>query len=323
MNARFFHSFPRDRRGRDSQKTGLHILKLVRKFGLLMAPEQTNWFDSDARSATPEVSNWGKPDATVSYTTRLCFTLLERAELEEHAKLFGNFALEFEPDTLLKAGLLPVMYIPNSPGGPGHYAGLGRALVTELAKTQEVLNLLDDVRKRMADGAGTSDRAIVTVAGKTRTFQNMTFKEAGVFLDACTSTVGRLTPLRDALGLIGQLLHPTDSERSGKLAYFQQREWRLVPSQYVSDPRVSKPTQAHIEELMLLDRDFFGHEYVGPSGRGRRADYCTVLSSVAGVNPLDACSAIIVPRHMVEEARLAVGSQADDKVCALEDIAGP
>ena len=83
----FYHSFPR--RGRDTQAEitkGCEILTSIRDFGLLLTPEITKWQYPHADGSPPREQQI--PQRTA------CFTELSVAELQRHAKEFGNFALD-------------------------------------------------------------------------------------------------------------------------------------------------------------------------------------------------------------------------------------
>src|SRR3990172_2372166 len=96
-----YHSFPRRFAGKsDEVAKGLEVLRLVKRLGLLLTPEITEWTEllSDGTSSHP----WNLAQK------RCCFTDLAPFELLEHSKYFGSFALEFEPAVLRRLGAVPV-----------------------------------------------------------------------------------------------------------------------------------------------------------------------------------------------------------------------
>lgn len=77
-----FHSFPRpkDRSFAETTKLGLAILRNTLDVGLVLAPELVTWKHQHG-------------DPTIILQRRMCFTELSTAELPEHARTFGPFAL--------------------------------------------------------------------------------------------------------------------------------------------------------------------------------------------------------------------------------------
>ena len=109
-NRNFYHSFPRVRPGESRErsiKVGLQILRAIQQLGLVLAPEVVIW--------KQPLEN-GEERTVPTRQRRISFTELSRSEVEEHAKRFGPFSLEFRVDTLRRLGALPVIYTPTPEG---------------------------------------------------------------------------------------------------------------------------------------------------------------------------------------------------------------
>jgi hypothetical protein len=107
----FYHSFPRRRGSEETYEVekGLTILRLMKKMGLLLTPENIKW---------PDVSSEGSlSEPWTIVQIRCCFTELGPTELLQHAEVFGHFAIEFEIKVLPRLGAIPVFYLPRTPIG--------------------------------------------------------------------------------------------------------------------------------------------------------------------------------------------------------------
>src|ERR1022692_3330923 len=123
MNDRFFyHSFPRLRRGETPEQQvekGLRILALIGKTGLVLAPEIVVW-----KQPTQD----GNVRVLEQLQKRICFTELSEADLPEHGRRFGRFAIEFDLgwERLGEDNMLPAAW------GPVAHGLLARRLFGEL-----------------------------------------------------------------------------------------------------------------------------------------------------------------------------------------------
>ena len=150
LERRFFHSFPRPKRGEDREATldrGLEILALMKSAGLILAPEVVEW---DASVVA------GRAEQFRILQRRACFTELSPEELPSHAAVFGPVALSFDVAKLRSAGATPVIYAPQ---------GLAESALSQLSTfcvrgahhTRHVLQQLQGL-KEMSDPAIVGER---------------------------------------------------------------------------------------------------------------------------------------------------------------------
>jgi len=118
----FYHCFPR-RGGELPQaiEKGCQILTTIRDLGLVLMPEIIEWNQPSADGAPPRVFP--------VLQKRVCFTELNSDELPQHTEKFGQFALEFDTNTLRSLGAIPVFYIPQPTAKGDDGNALGVALL--------------------------------------------------------------------------------------------------------------------------------------------------------------------------------------------------
>ena len=125
-----YHSFPRRRDDDKDDRKGLVVLELIARFGLLLTPEIQKWRDHKIAPS--------QPDEYVQESIRCCFTELSENEVGQHARYFGNYALEIGYKVLCDLGAMPVFYIPRMSEYEDY--GVGPALVTQLAQVGDLVS---------------------------------------------------------------------------------------------------------------------------------------------------------------------------------------
>jgi hypothetical protein len=216
----FYHNFPR--RGRDDKgavQKGLTILELIRDFGLLLTPEITTWEYPHANGSLPRKMEMVQ--------RRVCFTELSPAEVPRHSKEFGQFALEFDIDTLKRLHALPVFYIPK-----GDTSSLGQTLVIQLidamcvidrmARAKRLLEL-PNVAKRVNCEFGFSENRVKSF--------NIDAEEMRRSINGTTYATTPPEMLSLAIEGVMNLFYFADADdtyENSALKYYRQREWRIA-----------------------------------------------------------------------------------------------
>ncbi|MEQ1748358.1 MAG: hypothetical protein ABL974_02980 [Prosthecobacter sp.] len=186
-NRYFYHCFPRPRRKSIAPVDGIEVLKSILANGLLLVPE---------------IVEFGN---TQIIQRRICFTELAEDQLPDHACEFGEFALEFEIDTLRELGGMPAIYLPSQAGETKGLNGVGGILPAMYAQLQDFIQ--EFKRLKHADA------------------------KWGKFLDDTTNRLGlqSVDHLYWVPEVFLNLCMPTENLRyTDGLGYYRQREWRLI-----------------------------------------------------------------------------------------------
>ena len=219
---------------------------------------------------------------------RVCFTALETDKLPEHAKFFGEFALEFDPDTLRELGALPAFYLAGTLQNGELLHDAGENILRLLIEAQKILWEF----KRMQQN-GTPEM---------KEFVDGVFPPTKNSSDACLEEV----PFGIEALLI--LYYPTDDyqhKMGVDLGFYKQREWKVVPNfaannswQYPAVPDSEKAA------LLALNPGYFS-EVLRP-GNKQRIDFCQCFQGFAGESLLDRVKRLIVPDGALADAQQMV-----------------
>ncbi|WP_181321512.1 abortive infection system antitoxin AbiGi family protein [Pandoraea apista] len=279
------------------------ILRNTLDVGLVLAPELVVW---KHRHDAP----------TVILQRRMCFTELGAAEMPNHAKTFGPFALKFSPDKLRAAGAMPVIYAPQEL--PGHPASvIAEFCVRAAAHTKgvlESLNHLQRVANAMASGTygglpvaqdASIDLNNVTPGGA---LVNQ-FKIKPADLAALMTHIGyRNIPFDHSIAMLGiyeNMFYPTDNSHSDDLlGYYRQREWRLVTSDIAIEGQkiVRELTEDERHKVEAVDAGFWRRELTFKGRTASRLEFAQVYQIHGGLSPRDLIEGVVVP----ESAEAAV-----------------
>lgn len=293
----FYHSFPR--RGRDHGDTnhkGLAVLTSIAKSGLLLTPERTEWSEflhNGKRSKPVEV-----------FQKRICFTELAEHELAAHAKMFGPFALEFSIENLRLLGAIPVFYMPPPGGEERALGGIAAALIARLADIQLLLTRLTDLANLSRRTSNKAESLQVTRDGIAAGTTRCTIGAAEDLLAVLSHEIQPPHQLLNAVRALGGFFYPTeDLTYTGELAYYRQREWRIIANMIHRGVEIARDLVD--DEKMTacaIDAEFFERRMRFPTGEHRRVDQCKYIGQVDGRSVLDWAHRIIVPDDVVEEA---------------------
>jgi len=327
-----YHAFPRKTAGKrgelEALQRGVDILALMMSYGLVLTPETLDM------PPDPRAPDLGEPPKTCFDQERACFTLVAREELQtprlagriggapaSHADLFGEFAIGLDPVRARRLGVVPVMYFYDGEG----YANMSRELLFRLRDLRTLA-----VAVARIEGRGTMPERDVRSEAE--------LAEKGIVLEG----EPRVAPLLDALppafarsvhelldtnrvpawnlvewlDIALNLFQTADSRTTpGSLAYFQQREWRIVrlfgehvachllavPTDADGDPftRVRGEVRARLAEI---DPVFFDD---------RRLARSSLLSGAAGEPFFDFVDEVVCPmpaapavQNLLEQANL-------------------
>jgi hypothetical protein len=312
-NRAFYHSFPR-RGGMSESQTidkGLQILRFIFEVGLVLAPEFVTWRHS---------TEGGPEYISTTRQRRMCFTELSRAELGVHGRTFGSFSIEYPIDALRGAGALPVMYIAQKIGAEPGLSEVGAVIVNMLGHAKYAIDLLhllsmqsdiDAMRKtygqvredytinlRNVDDGGAQVQAIEVPA---KTIQDI-LKFIGFRNAPFDKMSGTLSAMQS-------LFYPTDDTyHSKELAYYRQREWRLLSGLRTGGADNSRPLSTdEAQRLVDIDPEFWTRTISDKDGSVRRIDDTHIVEFIRGKKAREMLSAVIVPPAAVDRATEIVG----------------
>lgn len=299
----FFHSFPRPGSwgSRDSEVTvGMRILESVFKDGLLLTPE------SLTIPPNPDSSRERPPTSDVMQR-RACFTLLDEDALlqgSEHQRAFGSFAIGISSYAGRTIGFLPTIYYYSAYiASAGHLppdSGLSQQLLFRLGEIRKLLIALawveartglhqtdeDAVRQEEVKSEEYLERFGLTLDDELDADEGPQLAERLRHLDNClakqfylhinTDRV-RAWNLAEWMTILLSLLQTADSKRRNRhLAYFQQREWRVI---HAYSPGV---TIQSLGDGLDYYRQHFDWSHIIASGSKVDKRHCSLLTHVQG-----------------------------------------
>jgi hypothetical protein len=304
---RFYHSFPRirpDDEYSETIATGLEILASIKTIGLILAPE---------------IIEWKQPLSDGSYRTtfllqrRICFTELEASDVPEHAKKFGPLSIEFSQDILRELGALPVFYVPQGIKDDRSLSNAGATVVTQLADIKYTINQLRQlsqfsnpeylVKHFAPQGATHVDEKCmlnltnVDEQNKPTAVYPFSIKSVRDILSYIGYKNAPFDLMEGVLSLMQNLFYPTDdAKHDEKLAYYQQREWRLVPGLCINNtPQGRTPTLEEKMCLLKINNTFWSKELHFDKCLFPRIEKAYVIDSFEGRPVAEAISRIFVP----------------------------
>ncbi len=262
----------------------------------------------------PEVVKWKYPHADGSpprdqetLQHRVCFTELACDELARHAEEFGHFALEFDIDILKCMGALPVFYIPQSGNDDGTgAASLGSTLVIQSIDAMILAMRLAGIAKVLAEAPGVSEGRFDCTFG----FQNpKTFSldvaETRKALEAFSYAITPPDMLEHGLTGLLSCFYPADNLKGNKaLAYYRQREWRIVSNFAIRGEEVMRrPSREVIDRLLDIDPDFFARDFTTMSGIKRLAEETRIFPGIGDKKIIHMVRRVVVPRAAMSSVK--------------------
>jgi hypothetical protein len=315
---KFFHSFPRPKQGEapnDTLQRGLRILALMRKIGLILAPELVPWDVSVLSNGAEQLSTLQR---------RACFTELSEPELKAHGTVFGPISLSFDPMALRGAGATPVMYVPQGVG-ESLLSQIGTFCVRGAYHTQHVLKQLQGL-KEMSDPALAEKRFGYPVAPNYQLILRNTDAAGNVVAEfpVGASDVQHVLqhvgfnniPFDHSIGTLTVFLnmfYPTDNAHTGDaLGYYRQREWRVIAGDidFNHRPMGRKLSPAEISEVEDIDPQFWKRELVVDSVSTPRSALALAYDPVPSFDFFKVVDDVLVPREAEERVRQIVGACA-------------
>lgn len=261
---KLFHAFPRPPHRKDAegkivrdpptpadQRRALEVLRLILTHGLLCTPESFRLYPNYETENEEKLKFLqAKTHHDEIVQSRACFTLLNTLELTErhetrkeaHTDLFGEFAIGLDPLEARELGIAPTVYYYRNDMGAGsrRTAGLGSQIVERLDEIRSVFSVLSYVEAQANAGI---DNVAFPSAEKLRemgihikfqkdieaTLARLTTQEAALIFRLFNTDRVPAWNLVDFIEIMLSLYQTTDSTiEDAPLAFFHQREWRLV-----------------------------------------------------------------------------------------------
>ena len=322
QDRKFFHSFPRPKQGEspnDTLERGLRILALMRKIGLLLAPELVSWDVSLVSNGTEQLSTLQR---------RACFTELSEAELPAHSAIFGPTALSFNLMALRSAGATPVIYVPQ---------GISESLLSQLGTfcvrgahhTRYILNQLQGL-KEMSDPTIAEKRLGLPVNPNYQLDLRNTDAEGKVVAryPVAASDVRHVLqhvgynniPFDHSVAILTVFLnmfYPTDNAHTGDaLGYYRQREWRVIAGDinFNQRPMGRSMSPTEIAEVEDIDPQFWTRELTVDGVPTRRSALAQIYDPVPDWDFFSLVEEVLVPREAVDRVREIVGEDVPVRV---------
>jgi hypothetical protein len=259
--------------------------------------------------------------------SRISFTELSEAELPNHSKIFGPFAIEFDIETLRREGALPVIYMPQPLSPADTLALLGVIIVSHLGHIKYTVEQLHHL-SQVSDPA--QALKLPGSEGATRVADNYTLNLGNVDENGkiVQSAEVPAKSVRDVLNYIGfrnapfntmigvlslaqSLFYPTDNEHIDEiLAYYRQREWRITSGFDVSGkPRACILSDAEKTIVSKIDERFWLREDIVDQTSVKRIDQAAVLNDFQDKSVVDRIKSVFVPPEAVDLARRFFGER--------------
>lgn len=299
----FYHAFPQSPSGEAGVERGLQIIESIFDRGLILTPERLDH----------ERSTY------VTTAKRVCFTELAPEDLVSHSQKFGPFALEWNYQTLLQMGALPVFYLPllsdprASACAESIYSALG-AIGQMLERWQEIA----DIGASLLPGQALN----VVIDGTTvpTTIERPQIEQLQRILEfRGMSAAAALNAFR----AFGSLLQRTSDPRSDDLlGYFREREWRIVGNMLRDDQPVTEAISNDDKDALLaIAPEYFGRAMRFRSGEHRVVDQCQVYRRFGDKLLKETVRRVIVPADAVRRVRALLYAHSVDAPVVSIDAA--
>lgn len=313
---RLIHSFPRPKAGDSPEATlerAISILSLIKKVGLVLAPEVIEWdLSSPSSNQTP----------LRTLQRRICFTEIEPAELTKHCASFGPLALSFDIERLRESGAMPVIYIPQ--GLNSTLSQIATFCVNGAHHTKSVLGQLQQL-KEVSDPSLATQRFGHPVAPN----YNLDLKNndsAGNIVASYSVPATHVQqllqhvgfnniPFDHSIGVLGiflNMFYPTDNLYQGELlGYYRQREWRLIASDVKINgrPMGRELSVAEKNDLTAINPTFWNRAILVDGNDTTRQELALVYEPIEGWNIFDFLESIYAPECVHARVRKIVGDQ--------------
>ena len=225
------------------------------------------------------------------------------------------------------------LYMPQNLKDDGQYSAVGAMIVAQMADMKYTIDLLHQLWQ------STDDNYLISVAKQQGKEASSVAENCVINLtntddankEVCSYKIPRKT-IKDVLSFIGyrnapfhrmsgvaslvqSLFYPTDDDKHDSLlAYYRQREWRLVAGLGLLDKQQSrKLTTDETQTILNIDAGFWAKALFDGKVSFRRIDEARVIDSFEGNHITDIISAIIVPIEAYEVAKNILRGQSTSR----------
>jgi hypothetical protein len=291
MPTLLYHSFPR--RHKNETEKGLEILESIIKSGLLLTPEVFGFKE--------ELTEGKFGEEITFFQKRVCFTEIKEAELIEHSKKFGCFTLEWDLETLNKAYINPVYYLPTDKNEKV-WGGASGAIIARLCEIQEVLTFIDDLKSQIA--LDPQNIKVSDVKNGLVHFNNSDKKTLSDLLKHLERNRQPIDQQLAALQTLCTMFYPIEnSEKGEELGYYYQREWRIFDGAVLNGRSLTEElTQEEMEWLENFDKKFYSEIIRFHSGYYKRVLKCKYLRKIGNKPVIETVRRILVHKTIKESA---------------------
>lgn len=311
----FYHSFPRRFRKDPASELdkGLEVLSSIIASGCLLTPEITEWREPRDDGSLGEA--WKIIQKTC------CFTELSPNELPKHSEQFGNFSIEFDLQMLRQLGGIPVFYLPRATAEDRGLESLAASLIARTGEIQILLNRLAELANLVSNSEDKSQLLVLQKNGQ-QVHTRCTLGGAADVITMITDGAESVDILRNALRVLSAFFYPAeDFSYTGLLAYYQQREWRLIANMAHLGQNIDRElTDPEKTRLMAIDSDFFGRKMEFFTGTCRRVDQCRLFNKLDGKPLIQYARRVIVPGGAIARAEELLKESAEIPVVTLEGL---
>ena len=340
---RLYHSFPgflgQSRKAPDSvsrdkyARLGLLILRSILTHGLLLVPEK---FPVRASPNSPRLDKIAlmrrKEPMFKLRQTRACFTLTTAEGLfvadptspqnNSHACLFGRFAIGVETEFAPDLGILPVIHyydyeMDNTKKGNS----LSPYIVDRLFEIRNILAVLSHLKaiahpelSYAFDRKTLGDMGVNIHYEKTieKLLEKVSREEARLIFRYFSTDRVPMWNLVESIDILLSLFQSVHSRsRNRPLAYYEQREWRLIHHNSKSNTAYSLGDSSWVDrpdDFEIRKKKKVVHELIRPMidcspHLKLNISRSWVLESVNNRHFRDYISQVVVPKSCEEEAR--------------------
>ena len=330
----------------DREKS-FEILQLILKYGLLCTPENFGLYPNyNTQNKQKKEFLKNKKPHEEFVQSRACFTLVDTRELSQayklgkgdnneyvtHTELFGEFAIGLDPVEARELGILPTVYYYRHDLGHSlnPMAGLGWQIIERLDEARtvfSVLSYLESWDNKGPDDLSYPSQERLKEMGILIRYQpeieeelkKLKTREAKLIMRLFDTDRVPAWNLVDFIQILLSLYQCTDSTiQDAPLAFFQQREWRLVHHMnrhlrwfgLGNHKPYRNPRALEFAGEIKALKEFLE----GVGGKRSKAatewflSYCWVLAGTLNLNFRDYVREIVVPATYVERAQDLVNS---------------
>ena len=243
---------------------------------------------------------------------RMCFTELTEPELREHSNRFGPFSLEFSIPSLRQLGAVPVFYVPRG-ATDEHLESIGNALMARMLEIEQLLDRLAQIANVVTAAPRADETIAITMDGCAVGTLSLNVGQARQLFEVLFHRSQPVGQLLNAMRASAGFLYPTeDLSFTDTLAYYRQREWRIVSAMVKHGTELSRePTDDEVARLVTLDPEFFGKELDFRTGKSTRARQSRFMREVSGRHVLSFARRLFCPRDAADAARALLASLPD------------